>query len=106
MLSSNVVSFKIPSFREPTSSVPTFSCANLQGVRLNDAYLVEADLMGANLSGAQPWKAKLYPCSNGRSEQLETLESQFKKVTDVSSLTKLCWCLAEQYPADNYALYF
>ena len=80
--------------------------ASLQGARLNDAYLVEADLMGANLSGAQPWKAKLYPCSNGRSEQLETLESQFKKVTDVSSLTKLCWCLAEQYPADNYALYF
>ena len=95
--------------------------ANLQGARLNDAHLVEADLMGANLrdgeffstelfganlSGTQPWKAKLYPCSNGRNEQLETLESKFKSVPDVGSLTKLGRFLAEQYPADDYALYF
>ena len=95
--------------------------ANLQGARLNDAHLVEADLMGANLrdgefyptelfganlSGTQPWKAKLYPCYNGRNEQLETLESKFKSVPDVGSLTKLGRFLAEQYPADDYALYF
>ena len=100
------------------------SCADLQGARLNDAHLVEADLvganlrdgegeffyptelLGANLSGTQPWKAKLYPCSNGRSEQLETLRSKFKSVSDVGSLTKLGRFLAEQYPADDFALYF
>ena len=97
------------------------SGANLQGARLNDAHLVEAnlsdanlrdsdsyptELLGANLSGTQPWKAKLYPCSNGRREPLKALESQFERVSDVGSLTKLGWFLAEQYPADNYALYF
>ena len=40
------------------------------------------------------------------SESLGTLELQFESVTDVGSLTKLGWFLAEQYPADDYALYF
>ena len=94
--------------------------ANLQGARLNDAHLVEVtlnnanlrdsdyptELLGANLSGTQLWKAKLYLCSNRRRESLEALESQFERVTDVGSLTKLGSFLAERYPADNYALYF
>ena len=96
------------------------SGANLQGARLNNTHLVEAnlsdanlrdsdyptELLGANLSGTQPWKAKLYPCSNGRNEPLKELQSQFKRVTDVGSLTKLGWFLDERYPADDFALYF
>ena len=94
---------------------------NLQGARLNDAHLVDADLMGANLrdgefyptelfganlSGTQLWNAKLFPCSEETSKQLGTLESQFEGVTDVGSLTRLGWFLAEQYPSDHFTFYF
>ena len=94
--------------------------ANLQGARLNEAHLVEADLseadlqdgeyptelFGANLAGARLWTAKLYPSSERGTEALKALKSEFKGMSDVECLLRLCRFLSDRYPTDKYALYF
>ena len=94
--------------------------AILQGARLNEAHLVEADLseadlrddeyptelFGANLAGTRLWKAMLYPHSERATEALKALKSEFKDVSDVECMLRLCRFLSDRYPADKYALYF
>ena len=94
--------------------------ANLQGARLNEAHLVEADLseadlqdgeyptelFGANLAGARLWTAKLYPSSERGTEALKALKSEFKCMSHVECLLRLCRFLSDRYPTDKYALYF
>ena len=96
------------------------SDAILQGARLNEAHLVDADLseadlrdgdyptelFGANLAGTQLWKAKLYPQSEKRTEVLEGLKSEFKNVSDLECLVRLCRVLSDRYSTNKYALYF
>ena len=95
--------------------------ANLQGARLHDTHLVETnlhnadlrdgedyptELFGANLAGAQPWKARLYPGTEGRRTKLRALKSKVDCVPDVDCLFKIARFLVKHYPADDYALYF
>ena len=94
--------------------------ANLQGAKLNEAHLVDADLseadlqdgeyptelFGANLAGTRLWTAKLYPRSERGTEGLKALKFEFKGMSDVESLLRLCRLLSDRYPADKYALYF
>ena len=96
------------------------SGANLQGVILNNAHLVEADLseadlrdgeyptelIGANLAGAQLWKAQLYPHLGREAEELKALKSEFKEMSDVECLLRLCRSLSDRYPTEKYALFF
>ena len=94
--------------------------ADLKGARLNEAHLVEAnlseadlrdgeyptELLGANLAGARLWQAKLYPRSEGGTEAVKTLKSEFQDMSDVESLLRLCRLLSDRYPTDKYSLYF